>query len=142
MKKKPWPPIWIGTEAFHTIGNKDLKVTALQEALNKHLSLKDYGAGIQELRFIAVVMPKDDTLHPDDTRYASRLHRLSLWRKLDYEQAIETSEEGFLQMVALAFLKTISEISSLGITRFNSDAFYKDAAQALKEEGYLQHSVA
>ncbi|MCB9047810.1 MAG: hypothetical protein H6556_00165 [Lewinellaceae bacterium] len=61
MKEKQWPPIWIGTEAFHTIGNKDLKVTALQEALNKHLSLKDYGAGIQELRFIAVVMPKDDT---------------------------------------------------------------------------------
>ncbi|MCB9047809.1 MAG: hypothetical protein H6556_00160 [Lewinellaceae bacterium] len=45
-------------------------------------------------------------------------------------------------MVALAFLKAISEIPSLGVSRFNSDAFYKDAAQALKEEGYLQHSAA
>ena len=142
MKEKQWPPIWIGTEAFHTIGDKDIQVTVLQKVLNKHLSLKDYGIGIKELRFIAVAMPKDDTLHPDDTRYASRLHRLSLWRNLDYEQAIDASEEGFLQMVALAFLKAIGEIPSLGINRFNSDAFYKDAAQALKEEGYLQHSAA
>lgn len=54
----------------------------------------------------------------------------------------DLSGEGFLQMVALAFLKAIGEIPSLGISRFNSDAFYKDAAQALKEEGYLQHSAA
>lgn len=142
MKKKQWPPLWIGTEAFHTIGNKDLQVTALQEALNKHLSLKNYGPGIQELRFIAVVMPKDDTLHPEDSRYSTRLHRLSIWRKLDYEQAIDASEEGFLQMVALAFLKAVSEIPLLGITHFNNDAFYKDAALAFKEEGLLQHSAA
>lgn len=142
MKQKAWPPIWIGTEAFHTIGDKDLKVTVVEEALNKHLSLKDYGTAIQELRFTAVIMPPGDTLHPDDTRYASRLHRLSLWRNLDYQPAIDASEEEFLQMVALAFLRTIHEIPAHGIASFDPEAFYKDVTNALKEEGLLKRSAA
>ncbi|MCB0550123.1 MAG: hypothetical protein KDD19_21320 [Phaeodactylibacter sp.] len=67
---------------------------------------------------------------------------MGVWEGVLSGLSLTYREEGFLQMVALAFLKAIGEIPSLGISRFNSDAFYKDAAQALKEEGYLQHSAA
>lgn len=77
-------------------------------------------------------------LHPDDTKYARRQRRLTIWRNIDYQQALAASEDEFIQMVALKFLDAILEIPDFGIRSFDHLAFHRDVSQLLEAEGWLK----
>ena len=138
MTKETWPPIWIGSVTEAEIGEKAAAPRRIEDLLNEHLRLSDYGTALAELRFVFVVLPLENERHPDDARYATRPHRLTIWRRLDYDRAREASEEELLQMVTEKFLAAIQEIPDFNIASFDHEAFHRDVTRVLEGEGLLE----
>lgn len=137
--KDTWPPIWIGSETDHTIPiDKVAHAGAMAKLLDKHLPLSTYGTAITGWRFILSVVKPTNQLHPDDAKYARRQRRLTVWRNIDYQQALEASEEEFIRLVALKLLATILEIPDFGICSFDHLAFHRDVARILEAEGWIK----
>ena len=129
--------IKIGTEADQEIADSIPLITLISTALNESVALTQYGEALEEFRFIIVIMKPLNTLHPDEHKFSIRYRRLTIWRNINFEQALAADENAFLQMVAAKMLDTIAEFPSFGIRNFDSLRFQKDVEKIFVAKGWI-----
>jgi hypothetical protein len=137
-----WPVIWIGSETDKAITSKTFGTNALEDLLNEKIELSQYGDAIKELRFITIAVEPSNTLHPDEHKFSTRYRRLTIWRNINFEEALAADENTFLQMVAAKMLDTIAEFPSFGIRNFDNERFQKDVEKIFAAKGWIEQASA
>jgi hypothetical protein len=129
--------IKVGAEADQEVAASIPLITLISTALNESVALTQYGEALEEFRFIIVIMKPLNTLHPDEHKFSTRYRRLTIWRNINFEQALAADENTFLQMVAAKMLDTIAEFPSFGIRNFDNERFQKDVEKIFVAKGWI-----
>ena len=131
------PSFWVGAIAWRDFQPHALSVVHLEEALNKHLCLNDYGPAMTSFNFIPMVLSPENRIHEEEIEYSRRKRELNIQLKLDYQEVINAGLVGFLPLVGQLLLRAIDESPQQRIKDFNWSAFRKDIENLLSANGWL-----
>jgi len=88
------------------VGRK-LNVVTIEDALNQHLQLSNYGTGITKLFFVFIAVPPENTFHESKIKYSEAERHLEIALKLDYEKLLIANDVEARQMMKELFLEGI-----------------------------------
>ena len=110
-------------------------IHSLSDLFNVQLQLSEYGSGVVEFNFTAIIEPQE--FFPTKYRYVEGSKRLDAEIRLDYDRAITSSLEAFKGIVAQQYLNTIDHFESKNISNFNFDALKQDVEALFFRQGWM-----
>lgn len=111
----------------------------LEDALNQHLSLSNYGSGLTGIAFIYIATPPIDEIHEECFRYSRKKKELFIQMRLPYEAVKQANVAETLHLMALSYLETMDEKLPLKkITDFDQARFVQDVQHLFETQGWLE----
>ena len=126
----------ITTVSWHEVEGK-IDDVLLEDTLNEHLSLSDYGSGIEKIFFVFVSVQPDNNLHQNEVQYDSVNKKISLKLNLSYPHLKTANKNDVSKMMASLFLKSIDLYEELEIPEFAKGKFYNDVENLFFRKGWL-----
>lgn len=119
------------------------KITAY---LEYEFRAKNYGTGLIEAIFgIGCNGPLSDAWKPTETgevnqmKFTKAKKRLELTVSLNYLEVKKVNDDGLIEIVKTALLKTYQSVVKLGIKDFEIEQFYKDIDTLLSDREWLKN---
>ena len=106
-----------------------LPVVELAEHLNQHITLTQYGEGIDELFFVFIAVPDSNSIHENHIVFSEAEKNLEIALRLDYAKILAADTATCEQMMQALFLKGLQLCQSTNVANFNWTAFQKDLIQ-------------
>jgi hypothetical protein len=114
----------------------------LGDALNEHLSLDNYGDGVEGIAFIYVVTPPEDEIHEECFSYSRKKKELYIQMRLPFTEVKNATVPETLQMMAAKYLETMEDwLPKKKIPHFDGVRFVEDVKRLFEEEGWLKVGV-
>jgi len=111
----------------------------LEDALNHHLSLSNYGSGLTGIAFIYIATPPIDEIHEECFTYSRKKKELFIQVRLPYDVVSQASVAETLHLMALSYLETMDEKLPLKkITDFDQARFVQDVQRLFETQGWLE----
>lgn len=132
-------PFVISGILWHEIGEKVAFVNSvtMEDVLNEHLQLLDYGKGLKGIAFIFIVQQSYSKFHREEMTYDRKRKELYIQMKLPYELVEQYERPQVLQLMATTYLHTIKDLPKLNIPDFDYQRFAKDVEQLFEGQGWL-----
>lgn len=109
-----------------------LPIAALEDWLNQHFTLIQYGPGVQYIFVLFIVTPDSGDSADRDIMYDEEECLLQLSLRLRYEQVLHSSPDEVRFMMLEAFLAAMeSSDAGLEIEGFDKEGFISDIKMAL-----------
>lgn len=110
----------------------------LEDALNQHLSLSNYGSGLTGIAFIYIATPPIDEIHEECFTYSRKKKELFIQMRLPYDSVEQASVSETLHLMAHHYLETLREKLPLKkVTDFDHVRFVQDVQRLFETEGWL-----
>lgn len=104
-----------------------LPIAALEDWLNRHFTLIQYGPGVQYIFLLFIVVPESGSEPQPDIMYDEEECLLQLSLRLPYEQVLHSSPDEVRFMMLEAFLAAMgSSVPELEIENFDKEGFVRD----------------
>ena len=110
---------------WHELSGK-LDTLLIEDALNKHINLSDYGSGVERIHFTFMAVRPSNTIHENEAKYDRKTKTIEMALKLSYEHVVGADAEGVLEMLWGLFLVGIDLYVGMGVVEFDGDLFRKD----------------
>ena len=117
-------------------------INLMEDVLNEHLQLPDYGSGLVAIAFIFIAVQPSNTIHEEEMTYRRKKKELSIQMKLPYELVEQYDRPQVLQLMAATYLHTIKDLSKLKIPDFDYQRFAKDVERLFEGRGWLVKETA
>lgn len=115
----------------------------LEDALNQHLHLPNYGSGLTGIAFIYIATPPVDQIHEECFTYSRKKKELFIQMRLPYDAVERASTTDALRLMARCYLKTMRDKLPLKkVVNFDHFHFVQDLRRIFESEGWLEHQVA
>ena len=114
---------------------KGVFIHSITDLINAHLKLPDYGNGVAEYNFTAIIEP--DEFFPAKYRYLKRKKRIDAEMRMDYLMAIKAPMDEFKGLVAKLYLDTINLLEKKKIADFDLKKFKQDVENLFENQGWL-----
>ena len=137
MEQKQWPPIWIGPIVWKDLVEKGFLMNLMEDVLNEHIDLPDYGPGIASIRFMPFIVLPSNKVHEEAIVYSGRKKEISVKLRIDYDAAAQADEEAFRSLVAQRFLDSIAEYPKHNVKYFDWLSFQNDVRKVFEKQGWL-----
>ncbi len=108
---------------------------AIEDVLNKQLTLGDYGEAVKNLYGTFLVIQANNEFHDEFVDYDTEEQILEMAFKIDIRLLKDATETETLQRMAKAFLAYVRQYPT--IEGFDSNRFYTDVQSAFAEKGWL-----
>ena len=115
---------------WHELAGK-LNVRPLEDALNKHINLADYGSGVERIHFTFMAVRPSNTIHENDAKYDAETKTVEIALKLSYEHVVEAGEVRVLEMMRDLFLVSLDLYVGMGVRNFALSKLKKDLNHVL-----------
>lgn len=112
-------------------------INVMEDILNEHLQMSDYGSGIVAIAFIFIAQQPTNTIHEESMTYRRKKKELSIQMKLPYELVERYEQPQVLQLMAATYLDTIKDLPKLKIPDFDYQRFAKDVERLFEAQGWL-----
>ena len=110
----------------------------LEDALNQHLSLSNYGSGLTGIAFIYIATPPIDEIHEECFTYSRKKKELFIQMRLPYDTVEQASVSEALHLMAHHYLETLREKLPLKrVTGFDHLRFVQDVQRLFETQGWL-----
>lgn len=132
-------PFVISGIVWHEIGEKIAfhNSVIMEDALNEHLQLSNYGSGLVAIAFIFIAVQPTNTIHEEEMTYRRKKKELYIQMKLPYELVERYERPQVLQLMAATYLDTIKDLPKLKIPDFDYQRFAKDVERLFEAQGWL-----
>ena len=110
-------------------------IHSLSALLNEQLRLSQYGDGVVEYNFTAIIEPSD--FFPAKHRYLKSEKRIDVETKMDYDQVIKVDMETFKSLVAQQYLETIDRLEKQKIENFDFGQLRRDVEDLFARQGWV-----
>ncbi len=110
-------------------------IHALTDLLNDHIDLSNYGKGVVEFNFTAIIEP--DRFFPNKFRYLSKCKRVDIEWRMPHQKALSTPIDVFKGQIARDYLAAIDKIVERKISGFDALRFRKDVEDLFEKQGWL-----
>jgi len=111
--------IWTSSEISSGIGNPMKHLLLIEDTFNKILSKVDYGAGIEELNYIAIILGEKFDVYNEVKKYNFKKKTLEFRLKIQHEEYRKASEKEQCTLIFKSILSAIDEIKVFKINNFN-----------------------
>lgn len=109
-----------------------LPIAALEDWLNQHFTLIQYGPGVQYIFVLFIVVPESGSDPQPDIMYDEEEYLLQLSLRLPYQEVLNSSPDEVRFMMLEAFLAAMeSAVPELEIEGFDKEGFTADVKMAL-----------
>ncbi len=117
---------------FHEKVADHLPIAALEDWLNQHFTLIQYGPGVQYIFVLFIVVPESGSDPQPDIMYDEEDCLLQLSLRLPYEQVLHSSSDEVRFLMLEAILQTMdSSAPELEIEGFDKEGFVGDLKMVL-----------
>jgi hypothetical protein len=100
------------------------EIPKIAEQLNQHINFHDFGAGVESLLFIAVMVPPTHDDHHNDSRYNARRKQIKIVYNLDYDFILSATVAEFKVYCIQTLVRMLKEIQRRhSIASFDTGAF-------------------
>lgn len=114
----------------------------LEDALNQHLSLSNYGSGLSGIAFIYIATPPVDEIHEECFSYSRKKKELFIQMRLPYDVVEQASAADALHLMARSYLETLREKLPLKkVVDFDHLRFVQDVQHLFESKGWLAHAA-
>lgn len=114
---------------------KGIFIHSLTDLLNSHLQLSDYGDGVVEFNFTAIIEPEE--FFPTKYRYLKGKKRIDAEIRMDYDQAVKAAIGEFRGLVAQLYLDTLDLLETKKIVDFDLKKFRQDLEDLFVRQGWI-----
>lgn len=109
-----------------------LPIAALENWLNQHFTLIQYGPGVQYIFVLFIVVPESGSESSPDIMYDEEECLLQLSLRLPYEQVLHSTPDEVRFMMLEAFLAAMERsVPELEIERFDKEGLVRDLKMVL-----------
>lgn len=117
-------------------------LTHIEDALNKHLSLNNYGNSLDKVFMIFVSVGMSSSFHPHEIEYSRVKKELFFQYRLKDKMFVENPSQN-LQILALSYLDALKEAQEKKrIKDFDFDKFRADVAKVFEAQDWLIKEAA
>ncbi|MBK8880338.1 MAG: hypothetical protein IPN74_18040 [Haliscomenobacter sp.] len=109
----------------------------MEDVLNAHLNLSDYGSGLVSLAVTFLAVQPGNALHKEEMTYRLRKKEAYIQTKLPYERVAQDEKSQTLHLMASIYLDAVKDMSKLNIPDFNLSQFAEDLELLFEEQGWL-----
>jgi hypothetical protein len=114
---------------------KGVFIHSLSDLLNAELQLADYGNGVAEVNFTAIIEPEE--FFPAKYRYLKSKKRIDAEMRMDYDQVVNAAIGEFKGLVAQLYLDTLDLLETERITDFDLKKFRQDLEDLFARQGWI-----
>lgn len=114
---------------------KGVLIHSLSDLLNAQLTLSDYGTGVEEFNFTAILEPVE--FFPTKYQYTKRARRIDAEMRMDYDQAVHANMDTFKALLAQLYLHTVDLLEKEEIPAFDLPRFKQDLEDFFAHQGWL-----
>jgi hypothetical protein len=112
-------------------------VVRIEEILNAHLQLSDYG-DIAGVAFIYVIEQEDD-FYQDGFSYRPKLKEIHVQIRLSYHEVQKATQQEVLHLMAAKYLETMLQwLPKKKIVHFDWKRFVQDVQDLFERQGWLE----
>ena len=126
----------LNTIHWHEIADK-LNVLPIEQALNEHIDLSNYGTGVRRIYFTYIAVRPTNTIHENEARYLAKSKTLDLSLQLSYEHVLTAEPARVLHMMAALFLVSIDLYERFRIKEFDEENFRQDVRNLFEQRGWI-----
>lgn len=127
---------FMGSAIWHEIYEQTRSVI-MEDKLNQHISLQNYGSGVNSIYFTHIVMRPANKNHPDFQRYKPRKKEIHFGINLVYEEVKGSTNTEVLRLMGQSFLNSILLYPELKVKDFDYKRFYTDVQKLFAVNGWL-----
>lgn len=110
-----------------------LPVVELEDMLNEHIKLSDYGTGIEKILFVFIAVSPGNTIHEPHIIHTESEAHLEIALKLDYAQVVEAEGDALMGMLQGIFLKGLGLCNETNLAEFRWLDFLNDTKKILHQ---------
>lgn len=109
-----------------------LPVVALEDLLNEHINLSDYGTGIQKIFFIFIAVSPKNKIHKSHVIHTESEAHVEIALKLDYEKVLEAEGDELMSLLQVLFLNGINLCQQSNLADFKWDQLFADTKELFR----------
>jgi hypothetical protein len=104
----------------------------IERSVTAVVGTKDYGAGLGELAFLAIMLSPDiDAQYPEIAKYHKKDRSAEFRLKIDHDRFASSDDATRLAMVSEALKRSVDMLPTLKIPDFDWQAFRTDVSSVL-----------
>lgn len=134
-----WLPFYLSPITWQELTDKVAFDNAplLEDTLNAHLSLSNYGSGLDRLSFVFIAVQPDNRIHEEVLRYSRKKRELYIQKKLPYDLVVACDKPQVLQLMAATYLETLEDLDKKRIPDIDLPRFRADVQALFEAQGWL-----
>ncbi len=135
-----YAPFKFTSITWHEVGDKiDFdNLNTLEEVVNVHLRLAEYGNNITSIYFIFVALQSPALLHPEGVTYSKKNHGIFMQIHLPFHLVEQYNKAQVMQLMASFYLNAMrTHLPKLRIPDFDYQRFIQDVEALFEEKGWL-----
>jgi hypothetical protein len=105
--------------------------------LNLRLSGNDYGAGLEELAFIGMILSADGPPYKEIRKYSKREKSAEFRLRIDHAAFKSADKKTQCSLIAEAVARAIALLPTLGIKELDQELLEKDFRAAVREKSWM-----
>lgn len=119
--------LWTSSETSGSIGESPMKFLLLiEDAFNNELSKYDYGSGIIELSYIAMIMVEKQDHYDEIKKYDKKKKEFEFRLKIAASRYRGSSRKGKIELLFSSILRAIKQIKEFNIEGFDTNKLIQD----------------
>lgn len=126
--------LWMSGEIQSDVGDAYSRASNLVEkAVNKCIKDNDYGEGLREWAYIAIIRAKDSPSYGEIAKYRKRLKEVEFRLKIDHAAFLSGSTEDHVRLISQSLLRSLKTMPEIGVAKVDLDRLAKDVSRCLSE---------
>lgn len=130
--------IWTSSETSAGLGKNPMKeLLVIEDTFNTTLSEVDYGAGVKELMYIAIILGGKFDVFDEVKKYNSKKKTLELRLKISHEEYKKSPDKKRYALLFQSILRAIDEIKIFDINGFDYQQLRIDFIKLGVSQGWV-----
>ncbi len=126
---------WMSGEIQNDVGDcYRVARNTIEAVLNQHVEGKDYGEGLKEWAYIAIILkPGFDEYYLEIKRYRKKKREVEFRLKINYKKFLKGNSKTHLKMVAESVLRSFDLMRQMNIKDCDLERLTNDVKQCLSK---------
>ena len=127
--------LWMGGELWHEAAASYRHArNQIEPAINSVIASKDYGAGVKEWAYIAIIGASEG--YDEVSKYSKRSGVFEFRLRIPLDEFLQASESKQIQLICISLAKSLSLMSTTAPLGFQSDLLYQDFLRVMSSNDW------
>jgi len=126
--------LWTSGEIMDDVGNEFRCVrNLLENAVNEYISERDYGEGLIEWDYIAIILDFEDPTYKEVTKYRKKRREAEFRLKIDHSEFLAADKARKVWLMSESLIRSIKMMPEIGVKDVDFDRLLEDVSNCLAE---------